>query len=115
MGRTYLRTLGDCEKHGVVLSITCRACQRVAYVAPGFLIGLRSATAGGAREMRLDRFEHRMLCRGSNGEVGCGHRGARMKPLWPHEIPGVPKGVPVLPWLHADDRERQRMIRHARG
>ncbi len=49
MGRVYLITLGDCDKHGVVLEIACPACGRVIYAAPDRLIGM---TAGSARLIR---------------------------------------------------------------
>lgn len=115
MGRTYLRTLGDCEKHSVVIQITCRACERVIYASPNQLIGIKRGRVEFLRGTYLEQIEPFMRCIGGSGHAGCGAKGARLAPLWPHEVPGLPRGVPVLQFLTADDRERRRLIRVARG
>ena len=114
MGRVYLTTLGDCEKHGVVLEIACPACGRVIYAAPDRLIGMTAGAARFIRATELAAIEPYLRCRGGSAQVGCGKKGARMRPLWPHEVPGLPKGVPVMAWLNGDDRERKRLVRMAR-
>ena len=114
MGRVYLSTLGDCEKHGVVLEIACTACGRVVYAAPDRLIGLTAGAAQFIRATDLAAVEPFLRCRGGSAQVGCGKKVARMRPLWPHEVPGLPKGVPVIAWLNGDDRERKRLVRIAR-
>lgn len=113
MGRTYLRTLGDCEHHGVVLKITCASCGREAFAAPSEFLAIGKARI--KRHTRLNDLQATLVCRGSQGVPGCGVRGAELRPLWAHEVPGIPAGVPVLPWLRADDRERKRLIRVARS
>lgn len=55
--------------------------------------------------MEISHLSSVLLCR-------CGRRGARVAVVID---PPVPKGVPVIDFLRADDRERKRLIRIARG
>jgi hypothetical protein len=105
MSYKSLRTLSDCQKHGAVLQVTCR-CGRLTWK------GTMDFTHPPDRAKRvhgwveIEDLAKRLRCR------GCGHRAAEIRVV---HTPPVPKGVPVLPFLNADDRERKRMIRIARG
>ena len=115
MGRTYVRTFGECDKHGLVIEITCTRCQRVAYASAYQMIGI--TTRSGFKILAstlIETIGPLLRCRGGKGAIGCQAKGARIAPLWPHELK-VPAGVPVLPFLNADERERNRLIRIARG
>lgn len=115
MGRTYVRTLGDCEKHGLVLEITCDRCGRQAYLNGHDLIGLTSRLGWQIRrEQHIDLLGPVLRCKGGRGTFGCGGKGAKVRAVWPHELK-VPAGVPAVAFLNADDRERRRLIRIARG
>lgn len=116
MGRTYLRTLSECRKHGTVFEIRCPACSRVIYSAPDRLSGVKLSSGDTIREHAyVEQIEPLLRCRGGAGTAGCGHKGAYVRVLWPHEVPGIPKGVPIIEWLNGDDRERMRLVRQARG
>ncbi|SFP62289.1 hypothetical protein [Sphingomonas rubra] len=116
MGRTYLHTLGNCDDKGAILAIKCGRCGRVVYVAPNALLR-RAGRAQGhfLASAYLTAVERVLVCRGGQGTPGCGAKSAGIHAVWDHEIPGVPKGVPPLLWLNADDRERKRLVRQARG
>ena len=115
MGRTYVRTLGDCQKHGLIVEITCKHCGRQAYLAPPDLIGLTSRLGWTIRSYQdLDMLMPVMRCKGGRGSFGCGGKGATVRAVWPHELK-VPAGVPAIAFLNANDRERKRLIRKARG
>lgn len=55
--------------------------------------------------MEINHLASVLLCR-------CGRKGARVDVVID---PPVPKGVAVIEFLRADDRERKRLIRIARG
>jgi hypothetical protein len=115
MGRTYIHTLGDCKKHGLVLEITCLRCRRAVYRTPNELIGFQTRCGLVLRGTQyLDLLGPAMRCKGGKGSIGCGAKGARIRAVWPHELK-VPAGVPVIAFLNGDDRERKRLIRIARG
>jgi hypothetical protein len=115
VGRVYIRTFADCNKHGLVLKITCSRCRRAVYRHAADLVGIKTPAG---REIRghheLEDVAPAMRCRGGKGSIGCGGKGAVIRACWPHELK-VPAGVPLLPFLNADDRERKRLIRVARG
>ncbi len=115
MGRKYLRDIGDCVKFGVVLEVTCPGCGKVCYLGALELIGTTIATGTIRNWTKLGEIEPKLRCRGRPGAMwGCGYKGAKIRDLWPDEH-RVPAGVPVIAFLNADDRERERMIRKARG
>lgn len=55
--------------------------------------------------MPIDRLALMLKCR-------CGRKGMVVQV---EHSPRVPAGIPTLPFLNADDRQRKRMIRVARG
>jgi len=115
VGRTYVQTLGDCRKHGLIIEITCQKCMRQAYLLADDLIGLTSRMGWTIRAHQyLDLLQPVLRCKGGRGSFGCGGKGARVRAVWPHELK-VPAGVPAIAFLNADDRERKRLIRIARG
>ena len=115
MGRTYVRTLGDCNQHGLVIEIVCSRCGRAVYRAPADLIGYTTLAGYKIRpHMHVEMLGPVLRCKGGAGSIGCGGKGARIRAVWPHELK-VPAGVPALAFLNADDRERKRLIRIARG
>ena len=115
VGRKYLRDIGDCVKFGVVLEVTCPGCGKVRYLGALDLIGTTIATGTIRNWTKLGEIEPKLRCRGRPGAMwGCGHKGATIRDLWPDDQ-RVPAGVPVLAFLNADDRERERLIRKARG
>ncbi|MCU6454366.1 hypothetical protein LPN01_09765 [Sphingomonas sp. A2-49] len=115
MGRIYVLTLGDAAKRGLILEIACLRCARVIYRHPTDFLGMKTPAG---REIRshiyIEELGTMFRCRGAAGARGCGAKGARVVPRWKTELK-VPAGVPLLPFLNADDRERKRMIRAARG
>ena len=91
MGRASVRTLTQCQRHGTVLHITCRACGQVSYAAPDRRINIKLASAGlilGAAV--IESIEPLMRCRCGAGRKGRAHKDARVKPLWPHEVLVIP-------------------------
>ncbi len=107
MGRTYVCTLSDVSEKGLVLEIRC-PCGRVTWLAGVELVGRMVHGRKVCGWHRWDDVGKHLRCK------GCNARGPDVAAKFPHEI-GVPKGVPVLPYLLADDRERKRMVRSARG
>jgi hypothetical protein len=99
-----LHTLSDCEKHGAMLLVTC-GCGREVWKAPGEFMRPRP----GVRKLRgwvaIDQLGLVLRCR-------CGRKGTRVTVSIDYRVPA---GVPVAAFLNADDRERKRMIRIARG
>ena len=68
-------------------------------------------------ELDQARRESSRSCAVAADPAQCGDvatEGATIRDLWPDDQ-RVPAGVPVLAFLNADDRERERMIRKARG
>jgi hypothetical protein len=115
VGRKYLRCIGDCVRLGVVLEVTCPGCGKIRYLTADQLIGTKLATGTITPETRLGEIEPKLRCRGRPGAMwGCGLKGGKIRDVWPDDH-RVPAGVPVVPFLNADDRERERMIRKARG
>jgi hypothetical protein len=105
MSYKSLHTLVDCQKHGAVLQVICD-CGRSTWKGTmdfTYPEDRRYAVYGSVEIGDLAKL---LRCR------GCGRRGAQIRVVL---APPVPKGVPVLPFLNADDRERKRMIRQARG
>ncbi len=115
MGRTYISTLADCRRHGPIIEITYHHCGRQAYLHADDLIGLTSRMGWTIREHQyLDLLQTVLRCNGGRGTFGCERKGAKVRAVWPHELK-VPAGVPAVAFLNADDRERKRLIRIARG
>jgi hypothetical protein len=99
-----LRKLSDCEKHGAMLEVVC-GCGRQVWKAPGEFM----RPPPGVKKLRgwveIADLGSRLRCR-------CGRKGARVNISIDYRVPA---GVPVAAFLNADDRERKRMIRIARG
>lgn len=115
MGRVFVHTFGDADKHGLVLEITCSSCGRAVYRHPSDLVGFETRTGRRIRRHHeMNDVAPIMRCRGGKGSIGCGGKGAVIRACWPHELK-IPAGVPLLPFLNGDDRERKRLIRIARG
>jgi len=122
MGYRPIRTIEDCNAHHLKLQVTCRNCGRVAVFEPhGFL-----AFGTVPFSLPLNRLAARLVCRGDFEQKGCGKRGANVTPIvWPPIEPirlppkpfayMTPRGVDPEAWAKADERERKRLIRIARG
>lgn len=115
MGRSFVHTLGDCAEYHLVVEIVCGGCGRAVYRAATELIGL---TVRGSfvipPEMPLAMLGTVLRCRGAGYSTGCGAKEAKARALRPREL-GIPPGVDPLAFLNADDRERRRLVRLARG
>jgi hypothetical protein len=99
-----LNTLSDCAKHGAVLLVTCQCGRQVWKGARDFTHpgeGIKAVRGW----MPIDRLALMLKCR-------CGRKGMVVQI---EHSPRVPAGIPMLPFLNADDRQRKRMIRIARG
>lgn len=105
MSYKSLHTLADCQKHGAVLQILC-ACGRSTWKGTMDFTHPEDRRRAVYGWVAIGDLAKRLRCR------GCGRRGAEIRVV---HSPAVPKGVPVIPFLNADDRERKRMIRNARG
>lgn len=116
-----IRTLLDAANARLCLQITCGGCgRRAIFRASEFRTVCRSNT-------ELANLARRLRCKGLPGHVtGCGHRGAQILPIdWPpvDPAPALPKpvalpapaGVDAELWARADERERKRLLRNARG
>ena len=115
MGRIYIRTFADCAKHGMILEITCPRCMRVVYRRPDDIVGIKTPGGHQVRSHHdIEEVARAMRCRGEFGRKGCGAKGARLAALRSSELK-VPAGVPLLPYLNANERERTRLVRIARG
>ncbi|AOW22730.1 hypothetical protein AVM11_03440 [Sphingomonas melonis TY] len=109
-------TIGDCARHGIVVEVTCRGCGRRRYFVPGCLLASRDPRRRSLRlNIDLQRLGTMMRCSGGNGHVGCNTRGASVRGIHPDFLPRTPAGVPAIAWLNANDRERRRLERIARG
>lgn len=107
MGRIYISTLAEVAQRGVVLLVEC-PCGRKRWMGPADLIGRKVDG-----QMVRSYHNYADIARHLRCKV-CNRRGVSIRALYPSEI-GVPQGVAVLPFLQADDRERKRMVRQARG
>ncbi len=109
--------LNDAGRHGAVIEARCTRCGRVRYMAPWCLARPRDPAKkrvpGNTPIWRVGRV---LRCRGGHGiGVGCGGRGAETRAVLPEFLPPAPAGVPQIAWLNADEAERRRLIRAARG
>lgn len=105
MGYKSLHTLADCMKNGAVFQITC-GCGRLTWRGPYEFTHPTDRKTAIHSWIEVRDLKRRLRCK------GCGRRNPDLQIVID---PPVPKGVPVLPFLQADDRERKRMIRAARG
>jgi hypothetical protein len=115
VGRVYLHTLEACSRKGVLLAVKCGACERVVYLPADRIIGRTVGRRKITGAERLGDIEHLLVCRGGQGTAGCGAKAAGIRAVYDHEIPGIPKGIPPMIFLNADERERKRLVRKARG
>ncbi|HEU4958974.1 MAG TPA: hypothetical protein VFT56_01085 [Sphingomonas sp.] len=122
MGYRPIRTIGDCQRHGLKLQVTCRRCGRVAIFSPGDFLYWRTVRL----DLPLDRLAGRLICQGAFQEKGCGARGPTVQAIdWPPVEPTlpppkpiatkVPAGVDPAEWAKAGPSDRKRLIRRARG
>ena len=121
MGYRPIKTCADAARHGFFLEITCGKCGRIGIFDPASFFGTRWYSVG------INRLAARMRCDGSpGGPQGCGARGATLRFVsWPPTPPKIeipkpvatpaPRGVDQAAWDRADERERKRLIRQARG
>lgn len=107
MGRTYIRTLDDVDKKGLVLKAVCE-CGHIGWLGARWLYGKKLGGKKITRWYTPEEAAPVLRCR------VCKRRGPKLMALH-HQETGAPAGVPLLPFLQADDRERKRMIRQARG
>jgi hypothetical protein len=117
MGYRRVDTLGDAMRYGAVIEVRCLRCQRVRYITPSCLHRPSKADRLRIRpNVDIVRIGRIMVCRGGDGAgIGCGHKGAATRPVMPDFLPPTPAGVDKVRWLNADDRERKRLVRAARG
>jgi len=87
-----------------LLRIRC-GCGREVWKAPTEFTTPGSERPKVRGHVEINDLAERLLCR-------CGRKGAAIAVVID---PLVPPGVPALDFLRADDRERKRMIRMARG
>ena len=121
MGSKRLDSFFDCERHGLGIHVQCLGCGRIAIFSAGALF---KHFLDRRRSSMLDQAGRFFVCRGAGAIAGCGHRGVRLRPCEPpapRKAPPaavaerVPIGVDPDAWARADDRERKRLIRRARG
>lgn len=87
MGYRRLKTLGDAQRHGFLIQITCAnvACARQRDVTPYALISVFGADA------QLDEIGPRLRCQGFDLQAsGCGHKGAMLMFVDPPAPPPDP-------------------------
>lgn len=124
MGSKTFRCLEDFARHGcAAVIVTCNGCGREVSFATAELL---AHWARRRMTTTLPWAGRYFVCRGRGDVLGCGHRGARLRPgSWnnpptppPPPTPRterVPAGVDAAAWARADTRERKRLVRRARG
>lgn len=123
MGSKSFRSMDDFARHGCAsITVVCDGCGRQVTFATAALLAFFTRRGLTTTLPWAGRY---FVCRGRRGIEGCGHRGARLLPSdWdgpPDPGPPtplrerVPAGVDRDAWARADDRERKRLIRRARG
>lgn len=125
MGYRPIRTIAQAHEHGLYVEVRCRHCGRTALFDPSGFVTMR-----GMYQADAERVGWRMVCRGGVGEKpGCGAKGAEIRFVsYPPAPPRGPKPKPIVPddaatpagvdpdaWAAADERERKRLLRAARG
>ena len=121
MGYRPIRTCSDAAGHGFYLEVTCPQCRRVAIFNPAEFFVTKWFTRP------VEQLAARMVCQGGPSSTsGCGWRGVSTRFItYPPTPPSraipkpvatpAPKGIDQTAWDAADERERRRLIRIARG
>lgn len=121
MGLIKLNSLDDYARYDADVEVTCRRCGRVALFDARSLVDY-FRSRGLNRSLEVAKLKFR--CAGE-GDKGCGSRDVKIRarprpnPTSPEGAPKpravAPPGVDPVAWARADERERKRLIRQARG
>jgi len=122
MGYRPIRTLDDCQRHGLKLQVTCRRCGRIVVFMPSDILYWRKVRSS----WPLDRIAGLLVCKGFLDQKGCGARGPTIQAIdWPpiEATPPpprpvaekVPYGIDPAEWAEAGPSDRKRLIRRSRG